>query len=802
VGTVALTGLFLLHGDAVIQPAPEFPEDIRRQIEARDEDFVLSRTNSRAQSKVIDAATAELVKYFETPRTIAQAVAQFSRGRAENPAILLEEALPALRSLIGAGFLTSPDSPDGAAKPQSLDSAASISGWTILRCIQSLDDTEVYQVRNSAGSFAALKMARADRHKLRSAIAREASILASLGAAVTPGFIGMGEWNSRPYLLTEWVRGVESQTACGEFRDRSESRAELLAVGGAILHSYAYLHEHGVVHGDVHPRNVLIDARDAAKVIDFGLARTDATRTSDGDETRGGVGFFYDPEFARAELGGQLAPPPTFSGEQYSIAALLYLLVTGSLYLDFLLERRAMLRQIVESPMLPFARRSTPSWPEIEALLARALSKDPAGRFSSVAEFADAWRRVSAPQLREAAAASDPVLSAVLADILQASAVGGPWMVANSFAPPTTSINYGSAGLACGMLHIACAMDDAATLAMADVWSERSVRDVRSRDAFYSAELGVKPPLVGGTSIYHGPAGVYLTEALVAQAQGDSTSESEALRRFVEIVEQPCEVIDLALGSAGALVGCALLLKASDLSAPPFRVKAAREDVHKVGISLNEGMLRLLEGLGPITASKSLTSLGIAHGWAGLLYAGLSWCVATRAPLPASVRRRLRELEESAELAGRGLRWRSDTQLLGAGAYHAGWCNGSAGFVFLWTQAFRITGEPRYRELAEGAAWNAWETPTSNPTLCCGMAGQAYALLNYYRCSGEPAWLHRARDAARRAAALAEQGDPARSDPSGWRSHSLYKGKLGVAVLAADLAAPERARMPFFEFDG
>jgi len=117
-----------------------------------------------------------------------------------------------------------------------------------------------------------------------------------------------------------------------------------------------------------------------------------------------------------------------------------------------------------------------------------------------------------------------------------------------------------------------------------------------------------------------------------------------------------------------------------------------------------------------------------------------------------------------------------------------GWCNGSAGYVYLWTAAHKTLKEPRYLELAEGAAWNAWETRHAIGNLCCGMAGQAYSLLNLYRHTGEEAWLGRARE-------LLRMTPTAQDD----RPESLYKGTIGILVLESDLNRPEQARMPMFE---
>jgi len=91
-----------------------------------------------------------------------------------------------------------------------------------------------------------------------------------------------------------------------------------------ILEAYAHLHEQGVTHSDIHPRNILIDRHEAVKIIDLGLAYW-AGESEQGDTVhRGGVSFFFEPEFARAALEGAWPPPSSFAGEQYGLAALLY----------------------------------------------------------------------------------------------------------------------------------------------------------------------------------------------------------------------------------------------------------------------------------------------------------------------------------------------------------------------------------------------------------------------------------------------------------------------------------------------
>jgi serine/threonine-protein kinase len=129
--------------------------------------------------------------------------------------------------------------------------------------------------------------------------------------------------------------------------------------------------------------------------------------------------------------------------------------------------------------------------------------------------------------------------------------------------------------------------------------------------------------------------------------------------------------------------------------------------------------------------------------------------------------------------------------------YMPGWCQGSAGYVLLWSQAHRTLGRDEYGALVERAAWNVWESNATVPSLCCGLAGRAYALLTCYRHTGEPRWLTRARGLADRAARNAASGGIDRPF-----AMSLFKGDVGLAVLAADLAAPEAACLPLFEEEG
>jgi serine/threonine-protein kinase len=122
-----------------------------------------------------------------------------------------------------------------------------------------------------------------------------------------------------------------------------------------------------------------------------------------------------------------------------------------------------------------------------------------------------------------------------------------------------------------------------------------------------------------------------------------------------------------------------------------------------------------------------------------------------------------------------------------------GWCHGQAGHVFLRILASCVTGSTRELDTAARLGEAAFSGSEEFGNLCCGLAGRAYAMLALHRATDERQWLERARTLAVRAAAG--------SALDRW-PNSLYKGRVGLAVLAAELERPELAAMPIFEDEG
>ena len=799
---MSITDPWVLPKGIIITPVEELSAKLREQVDASDGDFAISRPQSRTPSRILDPQSAALLKEFETPNTIGQAVAHYSIALNVDPERTLEDALPMLTQLIGWRLLVPPDSEDAEEIQASFQTGATAVNCELLQCLQALEDSEIYQVRRATGEVAALKILRSgSKPESSRMLAREAAILRHLAGTVSPALLDAGVWEGRPYLLLEWCEGVDAGSAAGHLhQDRSvEAQGKLFGLCCQILQAYSRLHQQGVTHSDIHPRNILVDEANHVKIVDFGLARQENADREFGEPPRGGVGFFFEPEYAAAVSQGHQPPGASRRGEQYALAALLYSLIVGAQYVDFSLTKDEMMRQILEDAPVPLAQRGVAAWPELESVLARALSKDPATRFASLVDFADALGAVEVPEggwFLDASAKDPMALDRVLDRSLARVGFGGGLVRSGLVTAPKASLTYGAAGIAYALYRIACGRQDAALLSLADVWCSRAISDPENVESFYNPDIEITPEIVGSISPYHTLSGVHAVRALVSHAMCDVATQGAALEGFIAMSQKPCDNLDLALGRSGTLLVTSLLL---DTLGEGGLLKP--EPLVDFGSRTMDAVWREIDEQPPIREGTAITYLGIAHGWAGMLYAALNWRRASGAELPPHFEERLQELAECAEPAGRGVRWPwvlPEGRQGGPANYMPGWCNGSAGYIFLWTAAHGMFREDAYLRLAERAAWNTWESTDSISNLCCGLAGQAYGLLNFYKHTGETVWLERARELAFRAAAW----EPGNYTALKLAPESLYKGEVGVAVLASELSAPESACMPFFEPEG
>ncbi|MBK7144333.1 MAG: serine/threonine protein kinase [Xanthomonadales bacterium] len=222
-------------------------------------------------------------------------------------------------------------------------------------------------------------------------VLREARALARLNHRGIVQIHDVGESAHGLYLATEWIDGRPLRKWQHETRPGWRAATSLMIeVGEALGHAHAQ----GIVHRDIKPDNVLVDAAGSAHLIDFGIAGIDAAPLprASAEEEAPGPGMTqtaYTPQYAAPEqIAGEDA---SAAADQFSFCATWYELVVGRGLREPHRREAAVVPDRAALAALP---------PRLRELLLRGLAIDPAQRHADLAVLVAAMRAALAPPRR------------------------------------------------------------------------------------------------------------------------------------------------------------------------------------------------------------------------------------------------------------------------------------------------------------------------------------------------------------------------------------------------------------------
>jgi eukaryotic-like serine/threonine-protein kinase len=200
-----------------------------------------------------------------------------------------------------------------------------------------------------------------------------------------------------PFIVAECVAGRDIGKVLAGHRGGTLNERFARRMAAQLLRALSYAHRRGVIHRDVKPSNILVTAGGTVKVADFGIARI--VEEEDGSEVGKpgeivGSARYMSPE----QLMGKEATPRS---DVYSVGVLLYHCLTGRP--PFSGDVRALAQQHIHEDPTPPRKLNPKISPQMEAVILKALAKDPDHRYPSAVAMLDAIDVEPSPRIERTA---------------------------------------------------------------------------------------------------------------------------------------------------------------------------------------------------------------------------------------------------------------------------------------------------------------------------------------------------------------------------------------------------------------
>ena len=231
-----------------------------------------------------------------------------------------------------------------------------------------------------------------DDPAFRERFKREARAAASLNHPNMVAVYDTGDEDGRPFIVMEFVNGRSLREVLRREGVLPQRAAEIAGDAALALH---YAHERGLVHRDVKPANIMVSNEGQVKVTDFGIARAVNAETVTQTAAVFGTAAYIAPEQAQGlEVDART--------DVYSLGVVLYEMLTGRQPFSADSAVALAYKHVSEDPVRPSQINPEIS-PALEAVVLKAMAKNPANRYQDAREFHDdivraaRGERVSAP---------------------------------------------------------------------------------------------------------------------------------------------------------------------------------------------------------------------------------------------------------------------------------------------------------------------------------------------------------------------------------------------------------------------
>lgn len=216
---------------------------------------------------------------------------------------------------------------------------------------------------------------------------REARTIASLDHPAIVRVLDCGVEHGVPFLIMTYA-------PYGSLRQlypkgKRLPLSDILAYASSIASALSYAHDRKLIHRDIKPENILLGPRKEVLLSDFGIAVISSSSTSQSSATTAGTMAYMAPE--------QIMGKARTASDQYALGIVIYEWLCGELpFQGTFLE---VCTQHLYAPPPPLSEKDVTVAPALEKVVLKALAKEPAARFASIQEFAEALEQCIQPSV-------------------------------------------------------------------------------------------------------------------------------------------------------------------------------------------------------------------------------------------------------------------------------------------------------------------------------------------------------------------------------------------------------------------